>query len=58
MDYSTTELTLAVRQEKYQLVRERLELINQARMISNRLGQIDARLNELDKAECLLENGL
>lgn len=48
--YTESELTLAIRQEKLALIRERPSIVR-------RLNQIDERLAELCKAECLLENG-
>lgn len=46
--YSESELRLAVRQERFDLVRERIELVK-------RLRQIDFRITELEKAENLLD---
>ena len=48
--HTEAELTLAVRQEKAVLIREKTAIIN-------RLNQIHDRLGELDKAENLLEGG-
>lgn len=51
--FTEEELTLAIRQERLTLTKERVGLMRYA----NRLAQVDARLDELDHAEYLLENG-
>lgn len=58
MTHTEGELRLIVQQDRFRLVKERMEITAKQRALAKRLQAVDDRLEELSKADVILEGGL